>query len=100
MFDYTVTERPDFFHVRSMRPFFNHVFMSLYIFPFRLQEALVSERVVKLVEAGLKSTHLPTKISALHGSLYLLEAGVTDLNMTLLPILTDFLVKHLTIVSQ
>ncbi|RUS73694.1 hypothetical protein EGW08_018541 [Elysia chlorotica] len=63
-------------------------------------EALVTERVVKLVESCLKSTHLPTKISALHGSLYLLEGGVSDLNTTLLPFLTDFLSKHLTIVSQ
>ncbi|XP_055860312.1 huntingtin-like [Biomphalaria glabrata] len=61
-------------------------------------EALVNDRVVKLVDAGLKSTHLPTKISALHGSLYLLEGGITDLNTSLLPILTDFLSKHLAIV--
>ncbi|GFO37998.1 huntingtin-like [Plakobranchus ocellatus] len=63
-------------------------------------EALVTERVVKLVESCLKSTHLPTKISALHGSLYLLEGGVSELNTTLLPFLTDFLAKHLAIVSQ
>ncbi|CAL1538264.1 unnamed protein product [Lymnaea stagnalis] len=61
-------------------------------------EALISERVVKLIESGLKSTHLPTKISSLHGALYLLEGGPSELNSSLLPILTDFLSKHLAIV--
>ncbi|XP_005093645.2 huntingtin [Aplysia californica] len=63
-------------------------------------EALVNERMVKLVESGLKSTHLPTKISALHGALYVLETGVSDLSTAFLPVLTDFLAKHLAIVSQ
>jgi len=54
------------------------------------------ETIVKVVETALKSTHLPTRISALHGGLYLLEAGMTELSQQLVPLLGDFVLRSLT----
>ncbi|KAK7109044.1 hypothetical protein V1264_013160 [Littorina saxatilis] len=63
-------------------------------------DAATAEKVWKVIDQGLKSTHLSTKVSTLHAVLYLLEGGLSDTTRTLLPILTDFLLKHLAIVSQ
>ncbi|XP_064630020.1 huntingtin-like [Lineus longissimus] len=54
------------------------------------------EKVVKTVELALRSTHLPSKISALYGSLYLLEAGLSEGTKILLPMVTEYLLKHLS----
>ena len=54
----------------------------------------------RVVEQGLKSTHLSTKVSSLHAVLYLLEGGLSDVTRTLLPAVTDFLLRHLAIASQ
>jgi len=54
------------------------------------------ETIIKVVETALKSTHLPTRISALHGGLYLLEAGMTELSQQLVPLLGDFVLRSLT----
>jgi len=53
------------------------------------------ERVVKTIESSLRSTHLPTKVSALYGSLYLLEAGTADSTVQLIPVLTEYLLRSL-----
>ncbi|XP_071090376.1 huntingtin-like isoform X1 [Haliotis cracherodii] len=63
-------------------------------------DSSVAERVVKLIDVGLKSTHLPSKVSTLHGMLYLLEANIADLTKSILPLVTDFLLKHLSAVSN
>lgn len=72
-------------------------FFSFYFF---IQDSSVAERVVKLIDVGLKSTHLPSKVSTLHGMLYLLEANIADLTKSILPLVTDFLLKHLSAVSK
>lgn len=65
-----------------------------------VQDAATVEKIVKTVDNGLKSTHLPTKISCLHGMLYLLEGGLSDIVRALLPTMADFILRHLAIVSQ
>jgi len=57
------------------------------------------ETVVKIVETALKSTHLPTKMSALHGGLYLLEAGMTDASQQLVALLGDYVLRSLTTIT-
>jgi hypothetical protein len=56
--------------------------------------------VSKVIDGGLKSTHLPTKVATLHAVLYLLEGGLSDVTRSLLPTITDFLHKNLNSVSQ
>ena len=57
------------------------------------------ENVVKVVETALKSTHLPTKMSALHGGLYLLETGMTEASRHLMPVLGDHVLRSLTSIT-
>jgi len=57
------------------------------------------EIIVKVVETAFKSTHLPTKMSALHGGLYLLEAGMTELSQHLVPLLADYVLRSLTSIT-
>jgi len=57
------------------------------------------ENFVKIVETALKSTHLATKMSALHGGLYLLEAGVTEMSHHLVPLLGDYVLRSLTSIT-
>ena len=54
---------------------------------------------MKLVETAVKSTHLPTKLSALHGGLYLLETGVTDVSHHLVPLLGDHVLRSLACIT-
>ncbi|KAL8615828.1 hypothetical protein ACOMHN_048536 [Nucella lapillus] len=63
-------------------------------------EASTAEKVTKIVELGLRSNHLPTKVSTLHAVLYLLEGGLSDVTRSLMPSITDFLLRHLVVVSQ
>jgi huntingtin len=58
-------------------------------------DAALVERVFRLIDTCLRSTHLPTKISALYGCLYLLETGLSDINHHLIPLLTDYLIRSL-----
>ena len=55
---------------------------------------------MKIVANGLKSTHLPSKVSTLYGCLYLLEAAIPEVNKLLVPALTEFLVKNIGTVSK
>ena len=57
------------------------------------------DNVVKIIETALKSTHLPTKLSALHGGLYLLETGVTDVSLHLVPLLGDHVLRSLACIT-
>lgn len=63
-------------------------------------DAATGEKVVKLTDQCLKSTHLPTKVATLQAVLYALEGGVSPLTRALLPIVTDFLSRNLASVSQ
>lgn len=60
------------------------------------QDAALSERIVKLVDTNLRSTHLPTKIFTLYGGLYILEANQGDLSCSLISIFVDYLLKSLS----
>jgi len=57
------------------------------------------EHVVRIVDTALKSTHLPTKMSALHGGMYLLETGVTEVSHQLVPLLGDCVLRSLTSIT-
>ncbi len=63
------------------------------------QDAPTSEKVVRLVDAGLKSTHLPCKVCALYGGLYLLEAGMSDITHQIIPLVTDCVLKQLSSIT-
>ncbi|XP_029645621.1 huntingtin isoform X2 [Octopus sinensis] len=63
-------------------------------------ECQAADRLFKMLDAGLKSTHLPSKTHALHGILYILEAGIIDLTKQIIPMVTDFLLRHLAVISQ
>lgn len=62
-------------------------------------EGAITERVCKIVESSLRSPHVPLQISALYGAMYLLEIQVPSVSAVLLPILTDFLGKKLTVIN-
>jgi hypothetical protein len=64
-----------------------------------LQDAATLERIVKLVEGSLRSPHLPTKMSALFGSLYLLETGLPEVSSQIVPLLVDYLGRSLTSIT-
>lgn len=64
------------------------------------QDGTTAEKVIKVVDGGLKSTHLPTKVSTLHAMLYLLEGGLSDITRALIPPAAEFILRHLAIVSQ
>ncbi|XP_050396465.2 huntingtin [Patella vulgata] len=63
-------------------------------------DSATAERLIKIVDAGLRTTHLPSKISSLHGILYILETSTSELTKSLLPLITDFLIKHLSAVTS
>ncbi|XP_074640755.1 huntingtin-like [Tubulanus polymorphus] len=60
-------------------------------------EQMTTDRIIKIIESALRSTHLPTRIGALYGSLYILEGGtsVSDINKSLVPHLTEYILKQL-----
>ena len=64
------------------------------------QDVATTERVLRLLDLGLKSTHLPTKVSALYGAMYLLEAGSPDVIVQVVPMLTESLAKTLGSITQ
>ncbi|XP_078588724.1 huntingtin-like isoform X3 [Branchiostoma floridae x Branchiostoma japonicum] len=63
-------------------------------------EGPVAERVSKLLESSLKSTHLPTKVGSVYGSLYILEAGPSEATKLLVPVLQDYLSKNIPPTAQ
>lgn len=64
------------------------------------KESAAGEKLCKAIDAGLKSTHLSSRIATLHGILYLLEAGMSEITKTVVPMTTDFLLRNISIVSQ
>ncbi len=70
------------------------------LFPILSQDAPTAERVVKYVDASLRSTHLPSKVCALYGCLYLLEGGMSDIVHQIIPLLTDLLTRQLASITS
>ena len=61
---------------------------------------MTAERLVKIIDNGLRSTHIPSRVSSLHGVLYLLEATNPDVSKLLVSVITEFLLRSLTLQSQ
>lgn len=56
----------------------------------------IAEPVSRLLEATLRSTHMPSRIGALHGILYVLECDLLDdTAKQLIPIISDYLLSNL-----
>ncbi|XP_077157717.1 huntingtin isoform X3 [Paroedura picta] len=56
----------------------------------------VAEPVSRLLESTLRSTHLPSRIGALHGILYILECDLLDETAKqLIPTITEYLLSNL-----
>ena len=58
------------------------------------------ERIIKLVDGCMKSSHLPTKVCTLYGCLYLLETGMVEVTSQIIHLLTDYLYKTLNSITQ
>ncbi|XP_052100645.1 huntingtin-like [Mytilus californianus] len=63
-------------------------------------DSSVASKIMTILDYGLKTPHLPSRISALHGILYLLEAGIQETTKQIIPLATDFLLKNLSSVNQ
>ncbi|XP_075050447.1 huntingtin isoform X1 [Mixophyes fleayi] len=56
----------------------------------------IAEPVSRLLETSLRSTHMPSRIGALHGILYVLECDLLDETAKqLIPIISDYLLSNL-----
>ncbi|XP_053314203.1 huntingtin [Spea bombifrons] len=56
----------------------------------------VAEPVSRLLENTLRSTHMPSRIGALHGVLYILECDLLDETAKqLIPVISDYLLSNL-----
>ncbi|NXY84945.1 HD protein, partial [Alcedo cyanopectus] len=56
----------------------------------------VAEAVSRLLESTLRSTHLPSRVGALHGVLYVLECDLLDETAKqLIPVLSEYLLSNL-----
>lgn len=56
----------------------------------------VAEPVSRLLESTLRSSHLPSRIGALHGALYVLECDLLDdTAKQLIPVISDYLLSNL-----
>ena len=55
----------------------------------------------RLLESTLRSSHLPSRIGALHGALYVLECDLLDdTAKQLIPAISDYLLSNLRGVAQ
>ncbi|KAK3095770.1 hypothetical protein FSP39_018831 [Pinctada imbricata] len=63
-------------------------------------DSSTGEKVMKLIDSGLRTPHLPSRIAVLHGILYLLESAIPDVNKFLIPMATDFLFRNISTTSQ
>ncbi|XP_060634006.2 huntingtin isoform X2 [Anolis sagrei] len=56
----------------------------------------VAEPVSRLLDSTLRSTHMPSRIGALHGILYILECDLLDETAKqLIPVITEYLLSNL-----
>ncbi|XP_054721499.1 huntingtin-like [Uloborus diversus] len=90
-----------FLEVQKIHPIEDEIIMQYLIFGICKGAAVlgiepdVLDKLKKLLELCLKSTYLPTKISTLHGLLYVLEHGGGDETSPLLPIATEYILTNL-----
>lgn len=55
----------------------------------------------RLLETTLRSTHLPSRLGALHGVLYVLECDLLDdTAKQLIPIICEYLLSNLRAIAQ
>ncbi|XP_065121575.1 huntingtin isoform X3 [Paramisgurnus dabryanus] len=61
----------------------------------------IAEPVCRLLESTLRSTHLPSRIGALHGVLYVLECDLLDdTARQLIPTVSDYLLSNLKAIAH
>lgn len=60
-----------------------------------IKEPELSDRLRRGLESGLRSVHLPARIAALHGLMYLLQRDPSQESLALIPMAVDFLQKNL-----
>ncbi|XP_059408549.1 huntingtin-like isoform X2 [Carassius carassius] len=61
----------------------------------------IAEPVCRLLESTLRSTHLPSRIGALHGVLYVLECDLLDdTARQLIPTVSEYLLSNLKAIAQ
>ncbi|XP_070613102.1 huntingtin isoform X1 [Erythrolamprus reginae] len=61
----------------------------------------VAEPVSRLLESTLRSAHMPSRIGALHGILYILECDLLDETAKqLIPVITEYLLSNLRSVAH
>nr|XP_036883165.1 huntingtin [Manis javanica] len=59
-------------------------------------DKVVAEPVSRLLESSLRSSHLPSRVGALHGILYVLECDLLDdTAKQLIPVVSDYLLSNL-----
>ncbi|XP_077992227.1 huntingtin-like [Glandiceps talaboti] len=63
-------------------------------------DSAISEKVSKLLEVTLRSVHLPCRIAALQGILYVLESNTIEDIGVFVPVVTEYLVKNLAPLAQ
>ncbi|XP_070540509.1 huntingtin-like isoform X2 [Ptychodera flava] len=63
-------------------------------------DSAICEKVSKLLEVTLRSVHLPCRIAALQGILYLLESKTIEDVGAIIPVVTEYLVRNLAPLSQ
>lgn len=65
------------------------------------QDKAIAEPVCRLLETTLRSTHLPSRMGALHGVLYVLECDLLDdTAKQLIPTVSDYLLSNLRAIAQ
>lgn len=66
-----------------------------------LQDKAIAEPVCRLLETTLRSTHLPSRMGALHGVLYVLECDLLDdTAKQLIPAVSEYLLSNLRAIAQ
>ncbi|XP_030206419.1 huntingtin isoform X4 [Gadus morhua] len=61
----------------------------------------IAEPVCRLLETTLRSTHLPSRVGALHGVLYVLECDLLDdTAKTLIPVVSEYLLSNLRAIAH
>ncbi|XP_033632694.1 huntingtin-like isoform X2 [Asterias rubens] len=55
----------------------------------------LSEKVSKLLEVTLRSTHLPSRVGALYGALYILESDAVEEINVFIPVVSDYVARNL-----
>lgn len=65
------------------------------------QDKVIAEPVCRLLETTLRSTHLPSRMGALHGLLYVLECDLLDdTAKQLIPTVCEYLLSNLRAIAQ